>query len=441
MDVASTVQTAVSNTGYLADNAARVTITLPASPALGDLIQVNGVGLGGWLIAPNPGQSIITETIPNISLSPSTTGSINGGQYDAVELQYVGNDKFLVLNYAGNIADNGYVSEGGLTWMPISATTYTQAAANTLCTSTINGLTGWRLPTQPELSALNSTGAAVGQGWAFAFTWSSTPGDIAGYHYVVELLGGNHAYSSQTVMEEADTGGSYVTCVHSGAMGATGPGITWVDVTSTAQTALSNTGYLADNAAQVTITLPAYAALGDVIQVNGVGLGGWLIVPNPGQSIITETIPNISLSPSTTGSINGGQYDAVELQYVGNNTFSVLSYAGNIADNGYVSEGGLTWMPISATTYTQAAANTLCTTTINGLTGWRLPTQPELSALNSTGAAVGQGWELAFTWSSTPGDIAGYHYVVELLGGNHAYSNQTVMQEADTGGSYVTCVR
>jgi hypothetical protein len=38
-------------------------------------------------------------------------------------------------------------------------------------------------------------------------------------------------------------------------------------------------------------------------------------------------------SPSTTvgtaGSISGGQYDAIELQYAGNNTFTVLCYTGS----------------------------------------------------------------------------------------------------------------
>lgn len=35
---------AKSNTGYLAGSASRVTVTLPASPSVGDVIRVSGVG-------------------------------------------------------------------------------------------------------------------------------------------------------------------------------------------------------------------------------------------------------------------------------------------------------------------------------------------------------------------------------------------------------------
>jgi hypothetical protein len=202
---------------------------------------------------------------------------------------------------------------------------------------------------------------------------------------------------------------------------------------------------MADSSSQVTITLPAPSALavGDIIQVNGVGSGGWTIVQN-GNSTIVENIPDNSAT-STTGPINGGQYDAVELQYIGSSTFSVLNYTGNVVavdvltlPTGFVYEGGLTWMP----PYTNSGngldwtqANTFCTTTvINGQTGWRLPTQPELSALYTSNAMNGQGWTLSGTWSSTPIGV-GYHYIVGLSNGN-------VRSNVDTGGGYiVTCVR
>ena len=51
-------------------------------------------------------------------------------------------------------------------------------------------------------------------------------------------------------------------------------GFTWVDVTGTVLQAVSNTGYLADNAAQVSITLPVTPAIGDIILVRGAGSGG-----------------------------------------------------------------------------------------------------------------------------------------------------------------------
>jgi hypothetical protein len=70
--------------------------------------------------------------------------------------------------------------------------------------------------------------------------------------------------------------------------GAPGAGVTWIDVSGTSQQAVSGIGYLADNAAQVTITLPTAPTIGDLIEVSGVGAGGWKIAQNGAQSIITR---------------------------------------------------------------------------------------------------------------------------------------------------------
>jgi hypothetical protein len=59
----------------------------------------------------------------------------------------------------------------------------------------------------------------------------------------------------------------------------------WEEVTGTAQQAVPNRGYLANHAAQVTITLPPAPAVGDVVRVTGVGAGGWKIAQNSGQGI------------------------------------------------------------------------------------------------------------------------------------------------------------
>ena len=153
-------------------------------------------------------------------------------------------------------------------------------------------------------------------------------------------------------------------------------GIKWVDVTTTPVQAVPNTGYLADSTSQVTIILPLSTTLkmGDIIEVSGVGTGGWKIAQNAGQSIVgdIESIADVwiqvcghfpakwssgvsawdssrpvavtlgcgiytsfplwhqSTTPGTAGSISGGQYSAIELQYIGNNKFMVLSHEGDL---------------------------------------------------------------------------------------------------------------
>lgn len=67
--------------------------------------------------------------------------------------------------------------------------------------------------------------------------------------------------------------------------GTMGGGVAWAEITGTSQTAVSNHGYIANNASLVTITLPSTAAVGDVIEISGKGAGGWKIAQNSGNII------------------------------------------------------------------------------------------------------------------------------------------------------------
>lgn len=68
-----------------------------------------------------------------------------------------------------------------------------------------------------------------------------------------------------------------------------GGGLTFVDVTGTTQAMAITTLYLADNAALVVFTLPATAAQGSIMQVQGYGAGGWQIAQNASQQILQNT--------------------------------------------------------------------------------------------------------------------------------------------------------
>ncbi len=90
-----------------------------------------------------------------------------------------------------------------------------------------------------------------------------------------------------------------------------GSGISWNEVTGTSANMAINNGYVANNAGLVTLTLPATAAFGSIIQVVGKGTGLWSIAQNAGQSI------NFGVLTSTVG-VGGSvsailQYDCVEL--------------------------------------------------------------------------------------------------------------------------------
>lgn len=101
----------------------------------------------------------------------------------------------------------------------------------------------------------------------------------------------------------------------------------WNDVTGTSQLASVGNGYVADNAGLVTITLPATAAFGSIISVQGKGSGGFSVVANIGQII------NVGNSASSSGgSVSStDQWDSIQLICVtANTTWATISTMGNL---------------------------------------------------------------------------------------------------------------
>jgi multisubunit Na+/H+ antiporter MnhC subunit len=100
----------------------------------------------------------------------------------------------------------------------------------------------------------------------------------------------------------------------------------------------------------------------------------------------------------------------------------------------YVNDGARSWMPTwFGKTWAQAEA--YCKgETINGVTGWRLPTQFELTTLALSAEPKEKGWIMLDTWASDAGSAAKQHFTVNL-------STRATMSFADESKAYVTCVR
>jgi hypothetical protein len=101
-----------------------------------------------------------------------------------------------------------------------------------------------------------------------------------------------------------------------------GGGLNWSTVTTTSQAALINSGYIANNAALVSVTLPATAPIGSIVKIDGLGAGGWSGIANTGQTIQYGTVAS-----SSGGSISSqNQFDNVTLEcIVANTTWTVAS--------------------------------------------------------------------------------------------------------------------
>ena len=105
-----------------------------------------------------------------------------------------------------------------------------------------------------------------------------------------------------------------------------------------------------------------------------------------------------------------------------------------------LSQGGLTWVDPNngrtyggfTYTYNWFQATSLCTATINGLSGWRMPTQPELTAFANAEMGLGGGG----VWSSSPGAAITSHYYVSL---NNSAGPAAAVSDGEY--HYVRCVR
>lgn len=101
-EVTGTSESMLINNGYIANNVALVSLDLPVSASVGDIIRVTGKGAGGWTIVQNANQQIFFG-------DQSTTVGITGGltstsQRDTCALLCItDNLEFNVISSIGNL--------------------------------------------------------------------------------------------------------------------------------------------------------------------------------------------------------------------------------------------------------------------------------------------------------------------------------------------------
>lgn len=102
-EVTGTTQAISVNNGYIANNGSLVTLTLPATAAVGDVTRVIGLGAGGWKIAQNASQYISWDE-STVTTTGATGYLSSSDDHDAVELICtVTNNGWGVLSSKGNI--------------------------------------------------------------------------------------------------------------------------------------------------------------------------------------------------------------------------------------------------------------------------------------------------------------------------------------------------
>lgn len=108
-----------------------------------------------------------------------------------------------------------------------------------------------------------------------------------------------------------------------------GGGMTWSVVTGTTQTAAVNTGYFANNAGLVTVTLPSTAAVGDTVSVAYMGAGGWKLAQ---AASVTVKFGSTTTTTGTGGSLaSTAAGDVVTVVCnVANTGWTVVSSVGSL---------------------------------------------------------------------------------------------------------------
>lgn len=96
----------------------------------------------------------------------------------------------------------------------------------------------------------------------------------------------------------------------------------YVSVSGTTQAASVNTIYLIANAGQTTVTLPATAAIGNIVGIDGLGAAGWILAANTGQTIhVGQTNTSVAGTVTSAGNYNSATFRCI----VANTTWSMVA--------------------------------------------------------------------------------------------------------------------
>ena len=130
---------------------------------------------------------------------------------------------------------------------------------------------------------------------------------------------------SLTLPTSGGTNGYVLKTDGSGTTSWGNPGIAWTEVTGTSQSASAHAGYITNNAALVTVTLPT-PAVGSVVEIVGLGAGGWKAQCGSTHTIRMGTV----VSAGTGYAASTNQYDCVKIVGVSATAWLIVSAVGTI---------------------------------------------------------------------------------------------------------------
>jgi len=214
----------------------------------------------------------------------------NSGAMAALTLDGVAvatSDRVLVKNQAAPAQNGIYtvttVGSGAVNWVLTRATDYDQAAeviqfgVVLVNQGTINAGLLWQ-ETGPGPFVMGTTDITFAQ-----YASQSLPVLNADGQLIIGSSSGAPAAATLT----AGTGVSISNGANSITINVSGGGLATVPIVGTSQVAAVNTTYIALNAAQTSLDLPAVFAVGDIIRLVGAtaNAGGWVVVAETGDTV------------------------------------------------------------------------------------------------------------------------------------------------------------
>lgn len=323
------------------------------------------------------------------------------------------------------------MSSNGKVFLAPDATARDWSTADAFCSaSTAGGITGWHLPTAVELADLyynNGASAMATAGWPTSWIWTST---VYSGHKVVRMTDGVWSYANS---------GSYpVTCVNNAAAApaplVTSGGLAWSTPLAMQRPYTNTTGYCsaATIAGQQGWRLPTVTELQSLYGDKGSALtaSGW-----PTDWIWTSSAydsGNFKVVRLSDGTWSYAGWEDESRHYI-----TCVKDSATVSASNAVASGALTFSKPASLARPWANTAGYCAAQINGQSGWRLPTKPELSALyadKGSAALTAAGWPSSWIWSSDPYST-GYS-VVRMSDGTPSWSDT-----ADASRQFAGCVR
>lgn len=250
-------------------------------------------------------QAMVTSQYISVPVSLAQGGTSKALVADNGAIVYCDADSFELLAHtttAGQVLQSGNASAPSWSTATYPATTTVSQILYSSATNVVGGIT----TANSAVLVTNSSGVP-------AMSGTMTDGQL--------IIGGTSATPTAAALT-AGAGISVTNGTGSITIASTASGLTWANIAGTSQAATVNSGYVVGNAAQTTITLPATAALGSVVAIQGKGAAGWILAANLGQTINVGEAPTSTAGSVTSAAAN----DAIEVVCVtANTTWSMRS--------------------------------------------------------------------------------------------------------------------